>query len=93
MNYLSPYIGWPENQQIMNKSYKIEDDFAKGFIESKCKIVVELPTQDIESDLLYLRSILGGTRAERSLYIGRGGSHIYISDCYKNRMAIIYYRS
>ena len=75
---------------MTNKTYQIEDDFARGLIENKCKIVASLEGQNIETDLIYLQTILGN-KALNCLYIGRGGNHIWISDVYKKRIAIIYY--
>ena len=74
------------------KSYKIEDVWAAGYIESKCKLISESPEQDINKCLDMLISVLG-IKANKCLNIGRGGSHIYISDVWNKRVAIIFFNN
>lgn len=77
----------------MIKRFEIEDDFARGFVEKCCKTVAG-EAGSIDMDLEKLRRLLGQMATEKygCLNVGRGGSHIWVSDVWNRRVAIITYQ-
>lgn len=80
----------------MKKTFEIEDNMARGFVARCCAETVNR-TGTIDDDLIFLKHRLGRIANDKArnggaLQVGRGGSHIWISDIWNKRVAIIYYR-
>jgi hypothetical protein len=82
---LKTFISNLKSLSIM--TYKIENNYFQEFLSQRLDTIVKL-NKSIDDSLNHLDTLLNPSDF---FYTGRGGNHIWISDVWKKRVAIIYF--